>query len=1388
MKRPSFFDPICVRARERWNQLEADPELAGPWHQLFKQVQSPRHVVSELLQNADDAGATEAAVDVKGDEFVFSHNGEDFTQEHFASLCRFGYSNKRALHTIGFRGVGFKSTFSLGDEVRLLTPTLSVAFRRQRFTEPLWVDVARPSRTEVRVLIKDEHRARELRKNLQEWLKSPTSLLFFRHIRSLRVGDQEVGWVSKGEGPLPESELMALSTAPESKFLLLRSPPEEFPEEALQEIRQERMVSLEEEGDFPPCRVEIVLGVEGRLFVILPTGVKTDLPFACNAPFVQDPARVKIKDPEISPTNQWLLKRVGELAAKGMLAWLSRTNLTIEERCAAYDLLPDVDRTDTSLEGTCATGIEESFAEHIQDGDCLLAEEGEMEPWQGCVAVPSTLLAIWPPQQVAGYFVGDNHKVLSNSISAQNRQKLIHWEAISELQKSDVLQNLETKHLARPATWRQLLALWAYVSPEVGNPYSYPSRRGVRIIPIQGQDTLYAAAEVVRLGDKRILESESDWEFLARYLIVLNPNWPRFLAEQRTKAEKEQDRELGKSVKAAYDVLAALKLDDASDVSKVIDRVAADFFKQEKLPLADCVRLAQLAAALDAAVSEGFRFATNDRHLWAIDHQVLADTDGRLSDFVSEECYKTHVLHETYSGPFTSCTEAEWKDWVSSGRSELLGFAPLQQTHETIFRKSNLRKVLRERGASVDPSFPYVTEHFVVDDWDFDLAQWAHWRSQAAKDSTFWVQVLAQIFRQPQSYWSKSLSAKVDQVATTGSRRAITCGTLLPAWIMKLRGLPCLDDTWGGHHLPSEMLCRTAETEALLGVEPFVRSELDTESTRPLLVSLGVRDTPTGPERLLERLGVLAKVDKPPIHEVEKLYYRLDQMLVKGSTNDLQTVRTAFGNDKLILTENGGWVRANEVFLAQDDAVPEAAVIRSAVGHLSLWHKIGVAERPTANLAIEWLKSLPSGQRLSPDEARRVSSLLPRYPDRIWGECEHWLNLEGEWVPAANLNFALTMQSRVAWKHLFPAIKQKTADLQKLTAEVCQSQPFDQLRLLGDAIEERFQETLFGLPKPQRKPWLIALASGLRRVILENEAETQRVGDLAARLGQTEWQAATKLETIPYVGGTPAGTARRIEVLWKDYRLYVEDRSAPKMAKVVAAEIGRVFARPDMTDAVKLCYDRSPEFIAEYLEENFDLAPLDAHLPEPAAAMDRADPQQPYVNGSGGPTVLPDAAQNPVEDAEPLPSGAKEEGEEDGGLPVQTRVRRPKVAKQSLLERFAIAKGYSTDGADRFCHPDGSWIGKTSGDVFPWEQRYVSGDLLQYYWTKDHCIRREPLELEADVWALCQKEPDTHTLILAELDGSPLEISGHRLLQMSEKHELTLYPATYRLVYEHEPA
>jgi len=166
---PAYFEPIRQASAQRWNQLEGDPELAGPWLQLFKQVQNPRNVLSELLQNADDAGASEAIARIEDGGFVFEHDGEDFREEQFRSLCGFGYSNKRNLHTIGFRGLGFKSTFSLGDTVEVHSPTLSLCFHRRRFTEPHWLGERSSSagKTCIRVAIEDDQRRRQDRQPRQ---------------------------------------------------------------------------------------------------------------------------------------------------------------------------------------------------------------------------------------------------------------------------------------------------------------------------------------------------------------------------------------------------------------------------------------------------------------------------------------------------------------------------------------------------------------------------------------------------------------------------------------------------------------------------------------------------------------------------------------------------------------------------------------------------------------------------------------------------------------------------------------------------------------------------------------------------------------------------------------------------------------------------------------------------------------------------------------------------------------------------------------------------------------------------------------------------------------------------------------------------------------------
>ena len=1398
MVAPAYFESIRRRSAARWDQLESDPDLAAPWHQLFKQVQSPRHVLSELLQNADDAGATEATVFLDDTDFVFSHSGEDFTEDHFASLCRFGYSNKRALHTIGFRGIGFKSVFSLGPTVILRTPSLSVAFDSRRFTEPRWVQAPLPQRrvTEVRVALADEHRRLELERNLNEWLASPLSLLFFRNVRRLRIGGKDIHWSNLGPGPVANSQWLTLNNNAEATHLLVRSPAAPFPSAALAEIRQERMLRADQETDFPPCSIEIVLGAPGTLYVVLPTGVRTALPFACNGPFIQDPARLKIKDPETSPTNRWLLARAGALAAATMLKWVGDSTASTVERSKAYGLLPDLAAQHSSLEEACASLVETSFRKSIEGKPILLTEHGRLKGANDAVRFPAVLRDIWPKVDLSSLFDEEARPLFSTHVSNADCHKLLTWGVLDEIDESDVIDVLRTEHLPRPKRWRQLLRLWAYVAPEVTRSRYYRSETDLKIIPVQGHDVLYALSELVRLGEKRLLQSDADWEFLASYLVVLDPNWLRYLAEQRRLAEEPGSTETSEDVSAAYAVLDALDLQEASDASKVLDQAAAKFFAQDSLRIGACVQLAQIAAKLNAAAGPNFRFVTRDGCLRSTADDVLASPDSALEMFVSHSWAGAHFLHPQYERAPTSCSREEWRRWIASGRAGLLGFVPLSPARSKVWGRQTIQDELRRRGVATPPTYHFATSHFEIDDWDFAEEHWEHWVALANDDSKLWTLLTEQIFAQPEAYWSKAKAARVSQVATTGRARQIVYDPVTPRWLLRLRELPCLPDTRGAPRKPTELLCRTPTTEAVIDVEPFVHGLLDRESTRPLLKLLGVRDTPTGPDRLLEYLRAFASSSEAPAHEVEKWYRRLDQMIDACSTADAATIRDAFRNERIILTEDGSWTTASGAFLMPDDGdAPGLALIRAAVRDLSLWRKVGVADQPTADLAIAWLSQLPSGSVLSAEDARRVRTLLPRHALRIWYECGHWLNLAGEWTPIASLSYALTMQSLVSWSHLHDWVKKSTADLQRLPVELTEAPALKSIPLLADRINEKFEHPPILFHQPQEREWLVQLGNLLARTQWDDEAEQNRIRALGRDLAKTYWQVVPTLEILPYIDGTPAGTARRVEALWQDGFVYVLDRPAARLARSVAHELGRVFRRAEIADAIKVCFERPSRFVAEYMEENFKLGPeepilasdhgkrtiTDEPASSPSARTERAITDAGAMNGSA--TADQEVITALRESADDQPR----QGHDDREAHKSTRERsRPRVPDPSIMERFAQSEGFHLTADGGYFRTDGSWITKVTSDVFPWQRSTAQGEITRRYWPKNHCIDREPLQIEAEVWSLIDKFPDEYALILADPEGKPTELRGSRLRVMRGQGALALYPASYRLKVDHD--
>mgnify|MGYP000467521916 CR=1 FL=1 len=137
-----------------------------------------------------------------------------------------------------------------------------------------------------------------------------------------------------------------------------------------------------------------------------------------------------------------------------------------------------------------------------------------------------------------------------------------------------------------------------------------------------------------------------------------------------------------------------------------------------------------------------------------------------------------------------------------------------------------------------------------------------------------------------------------------------------------------------------------------------------------------------------------------------------------------------------------------------------------------------------------------------------------------------------------------------------------------------------------------------------------------------------------------------------------------------------------------------------------------------------------------------------------------------------------------GWSTAQTPRAAPKPPRPSVMARFALAQGYKVDGEDRFFHADGSWIGRGNATRFPWERRSAGGEILRHYYPKDHCLEHEPLQLEADVWGLLDQKPDLYSFILINPEGGPVEMTGARLRALRDGGELTIHPATYRLVYD----
>lgn len=294
------------------NKFNFDAILSGLYN-------DPSHFIYEILQNAEDAAATEVKFSLHADRLEIDHNGKDFVFEDVEGITGVGNSTKTDdLNAIGKFGVGFKSVFAITQ-----TPLIHSGryhFRIDKFVLPTQIEPL-PNVAKTRIILPFNHQTRPpeqvyslIQIKLQDiGLKT---LLFLKNI-------EDIAWCARDasgryykhtepcKGRDSVMKTSAISESPQGddfeKYLIISK--------ALEGTGRtiEIAYRLEDNDDGGE---RIVPETESKLVVYFPTEKETYLEFLIQGPYKTTPNRENI--PLTDEGNQMILQATAELVAQSI--------------------------------------------------------------------------------------------------------------------------------------------------------------------------------------------------------------------------------------------------------------------------------------------------------------------------------------------------------------------------------------------------------------------------------------------------------------------------------------------------------------------------------------------------------------------------------------------------------------------------------------------------------------------------------------------------------------------------------------------------------------------------------------------------------------------------------------------------------------------------------------------------------------------------------------------------------------------------------------------------------------------------------------------------------------------------------------------------------------
>lgn len=152
-------------------------------------------VFIEMLQNADDAKATSFYVTEENGHVFIANNGKPFDEVDVRSICRSGASEKKRGETIGYRGVGFKSTTHLSNTIYIHSNKCTFSFSKSLAAKKLNV-MDEKSVPTIRIPFLVELSNKEIEDTLEKLESAGFSTIFVFYNAKSEILHQEIDSIS----------------------------------------------------------------------------------------------------------------------------------------------------------------------------------------------------------------------------------------------------------------------------------------------------------------------------------------------------------------------------------------------------------------------------------------------------------------------------------------------------------------------------------------------------------------------------------------------------------------------------------------------------------------------------------------------------------------------------------------------------------------------------------------------------------------------------------------------------------------------------------------------------------------------------------------------------------------------------------------------------------------------------------------------------------------------------------------------------------------------------------------------------------------------------------------------------------------------------------------